>query len=219
MRAPVRRRNALTDRIDAALLERGRRALRRNDALLGAVIRRVGACEIKRHGDPYRYLVRSVLHQQITGKAAAAIEKRLRASFGGRVPAPARLRAADVETLRGAGLSRQKIASLHAIAAAFDDRMLDARKLARLDEAAVVELVTQIRGVGEWTAHMLLLFSLGRPDILPVGDYGVRKAARDLYGLADLPRRKELEDLGERWRPYRSLATWYLWRSLDNGIP
>ena len=113
----------MSDRIDGALLERGRRALRRNDAVLGAVIRRVGACDIKRHGDPYRYLVRSVVHQQITGKAAAAIETRLKASFGGRVPAPARLRSADVETLRGAGLSRQKVASLHAIASAFDDRV------------------------------------------------------------------------------------------------
>jgi DNA-3-methyladenine glycosylase II len=209
------RENALSDRIDAALLERGRRALRRNDVVLGAVIRRVGACAIKRHGDPYRYLVRSVLHQQITGKAAAAIELRLKASFGGRVPAPSRLRAAEPETLRAAGLSRQKIASLQAIAAAFDDRVLDARRLARLDEDAVVELVTQVRGVGEWTAHMLLMFSLGRPDILPVGDYGVRKAARDLYGLADLPKPRELAALGESWRPYRSIATWYLWRSLD----
>ncbi len=205
----------MADRIDARLAERGRRALCRRDAVLGDVIRRVGACELKRHGDPYRYLVRSVIHQQITGKAAAAIEARLKASFGGRVPAPARLRGAGIETLRSAGLSRQKVASLHAIATAFDERVLDSRRLARLDEDAVVELVTQIRGVGEWTAHMLLMFSLGRPDVLPVGDYGVRKAARDLYGLADLPKRAELEAIGEAWRPYRSVATWYLWRSID----
>jgi 3-methyladenine DNA glycosylase/8-oxoguanine DNA glycosylase len=207
------------DRIDAALVERGRRALRRRDAVLGDVIRRVGSCGLERRGDPYRYLVRSVLHQQITGKAAAAIETRLKASFDGRVPAPSQLRRASEETLRSAGLSRQKVASLHAIATAFDDGVLDSRRLARLDEDAVVELVTQIRGVGEWTAHMLLMFSLGRPDILPVGDYGVRKAARDLYGLADLPKRAELEALAEPWRPYRSVATWYLWRSMDPVAP
>jgi DNA-3-methyladenine glycosylase II len=205
----------VADRIDAVLVERARRALRRGDPVLGAVIRRVGACELKRRGDPYRYLVRSVLYQQITGAAGRAIEKRLHAAFGGRVPMPARLRIAETETLRSAGLSRQKIDSIRAIATAFDERTLDGRRLARLPDEAVVDAVTQVRGVGEWTAHMLLMFSLGRPDVLPVGDYGVRKAARDLYGLEDLPKRVELEALGEAWRPYRSVATWYLWRSTE----
>ena len=205
----------MADRIDVVLVERARRSLRRSDPVLGAVIRRVGACELRRRGDPYRYLVRSVLYQQITGAAGRAIEKRLHAAFGGRVPVPAQLRVAETETLRGAGLSRQKIESIRAIATAFDERTLDGRRLARLSDEAVVEAVTQVRGVGEWTAHMLLMFSLGRPDVLPVGDYGVRKAARDLYGLADLPKRKELEALGEAWRPYRSVATWYLWRSTE----
>jgi DNA-3-methyladenine glycosylase II len=205
----------MADRIDAALLDRARRALRRRDPVLAGVIRRVGACELRRRGDPYRYLVRSVLFQQITGAAGTAIEKRLHAAYGGRVPPPALLRVAETETLRGAGLSRQKIESLRAIATAFDERTLDGRRLARLADDAVVEAVTVVRGVGEWTAHMLLMFSLGRPDVLPVGDYGVRKAARDLYGLAELPTRKELEALGEAWRPYRSVATWYLWRSTE----
>jgi len=205
----------VADRIDAVLVERARRSLRRGDPVLRAVIRRVGACELKRRGDPYRYLVRSVLYQQITGAAGRAIEKRLHAAFGGRVPIPAQLRLAATETLRSAGLSRQKIDSIRAIATAFDERTLDGRKLARLPDEAVVDAVTQVRGVGEWTAHMMLMFSLGRPDVLPVGDYGVRKAARDLYGLADLPKRKELEAIGESWRPYRSVATWYLWRSTE----
>jgi DNA-3-methyladenine glycosylase II len=209
----------VADRIDAVLVERARRSLRRGDPVLGAVIRRVGACELRRRGDPYRYLVRSVLYQQITGAAGRAIEKRLHASFGGRVPLPAQLRVAETETLRSVGLSRQKIESIRAIATAFDERTLDGRRLARLPDDAVVEAVTQVRGVGEWTAHMLLMFSLGRPDILPVGDYGVRKAARDLYGLADLPKRVELEALGEAWRPYRSVATWYLWRSTELPTP
>jgi len=209
----------VADRIDAVLVERARRSLRRGDPVLRAVIRRVGACELKRRGDPYRYLVRSVLYQQITGAAGRAIEKRLHAAFGGRVPIPAQLRIAATETLRSAGLSRQKIDSIRAIATAFDERTLDGRRLARLPDEAVVDAVTQVRGVGEWTAHMLLMFSLGRPDVLPVGDYGVRKAARDLYGLADLPKRAELEALGEAWRPYRSVATWYLWRSTELATP
>lgn len=209
----------MADRIDAILVERARRSLRRGDPVLGAVIRRIGACELRRRGDPYRYLVRSVLYQQITGAAGRAIEKRLHAAFGGRVPVPAQLRVAATETLRSAGLSHQKIESIRAIATAFDERTLDGRRLARLPDEAVVDAVTQVRGVGEWTAHMLLMFSLGRPDVLPIGDYGVRKAARDLYGLADLPKPRELEALGEAWRPYRSVATWYLWRSTELATP
>jgi DNA-3-methyladenine glycosylase II len=209
----------VADRIDATLVERARRILRRRDPILGDVIRSVGICALRRRGDPYRFLVRSILYQQISGHAARAIEGRLHASFGGRVPEPAQLRKAATERLRAAGLSRQKVESLRAIATAFDERVLDGRRLARMPDDDVVAAVTQVRGVGEWTAHMLLMFSLGRPDVLPVGDYGVRKAARDLYDLADLPKRVELEALGEPWRPYRSVATWYLWRSTEIATP
>ena len=205
--------------LDPAALARARRALARRDPVLGALIRRVGACGLVPRGDPYRYLVRSVLYQQITGHAARAIEARLRAAFGGRIPAPARLRAAREAQLRACGLSRQKIASLQAIAAAFDDGVLDARRLARMDDDAVVEAVTVVRGVGPWTAHMLLMFSLGRPDVLPVGDYGVRKGAMMLYGLPELPRPAQLEALAEPWRPWRSVASWYLWRVVETVTP
>ena len=205
----------MAERLDPVFLERARRALPRRDPILGAVIRRVGACELAPRGDPYRYLVRSVLHQQITGNAARAIEARLRASFDGRIPSAGRLRRASPARLRAVGLSRQKVASLRAIASAFDDGSLDARRLRRLDDEAVVEAVTVIRGVGEWTAHMLLMFALGRPDVLPVGDYGIRKGAQALYGLAELPHRRELEAIAAPWRPYRSVASWYLWRSQD----
>ncbi len=196
-------------------LERARRWLRRRDAALADVIRRVGRCGLARRGDPYRYLVRSVLYQQITGHAARAIETRLRAEFGGRIPAPARLRAVSPTRLRRLGLSRQKAASVRAIAKAFDDGTLDSRRLRRLDDDAVVEAVTVVRGVGEWTAHMLMMFSLGRLDVLPVGDYGVRKGARDLYQLRELPTPRELAVLAEPWRPYRSVAAWYLWRATE----
>ena len=207
------------DRIGPDLAVRASRHLRRRDPVLGAVVARVGPCSIVPRGDPYRYLVRSVLHQQITGHAARAIEGRLKASYGGRLPPPGELRAARAPALRKVGLSRQKIASLRAIATAFDDGTLVNRRLARLGDDAVIEAVTQLRGVGEWTAHMMLMMSLGRADVLPVGDYGVRKAARDLYGLADLPKPKELTEIAEPWRPYRSIAAWYLWRSMDAATP
>jgi len=205
--------------LDPAVLERARRLLARRDPVLAPVIRRVGACELVHRGDPYRFLVRAIVYQQLAGAAARSIERRLHASFGGRLPSAARLRRASAARLRGVGLSRQKTASVRAIARAFDDGDLGARRLRALDDDAVIEAVTQIRGVGEWTAHMLLMHALGRPDVLPVGDYGIRKGAQALYRLAELPRRAELEAIAERWRPYRSVASWYLWRSLDTVTP
>ena len=203
---------AVPEKLDAALLEKARRSLRRRDPTLGALIRRVGPCDIRPQGDPYRSLMRSVVYQQLAGAAAGAIAGRLRRAHGGRYPAPAQLLAASDRQLREVGLSRQKIATLRALAEAFADGTLSSRRLRRMDDEAVVEAVTQIRGIGEWTAHMLLIFSLGSPDVLPVGDYGVRKGARTVYGLPELPDRRALEALGERWRPYRSVAAWYPWR-------
>jgi DNA-3-methyladenine glycosylase II len=205
----------VTTRLDADSLERARRLLARRDPLLAPVIRRAGPCAMLPRGDPYRYLVRSVVHQQITGHAARAIEARLRAAYGGRIPVPAVLRRAHPARLRACGLSRQKGASLRGIAAAFDDGRLDSRRLTRLDDAGVIEAVTTLRGVGEWTAHMMLMFSLGRPDVLPTGDYGIRKGAMILYGLAELPKPKQLEAIAEPWRPWRSVASWYLWRATE----
>ena len=199
-------------RLDEAGLERGRRHLRRRDPTLAPVIRQVGRCGIQPLGDPYRALIRSVIYQQLAGKAAAAIAGRLRARYRGRYPRPEVLLEASDAELRAVGLSRQKIASLRAIATAFAEGTLDNRRLRRMDDAAVVEAVTQVRGIGEWTAHMLLIFSLGRPDVLPVGDYGVRKGAMHLYGLAELPKPAELEALTDPWRPWRSVGSWYLWR-------
>ncbi len=202
----------MPSKLDAALLERGRRSLLRRDAVLAPVIRRVGPCGLLPRGDPYGSLVRSVLFQQLAGSAARAIDGRLRARFGGRYPKPEALLAASDRELRAVGLSRQKIAALRAIAEAFQSGRVRSRRLYRLDDDAVVESVTTIRGIGEWTAHMLLMFSLGRPDVLPWGDYGVRKGVQSLYRLRKLPGRERLEEIAEAWRPYRSLAAWYVWR-------
>jgi DNA-3-methyladenine glycosylase II len=200
---------------DVETLERARRNLARRDPVLRPLIRRVGPCGLRRRGDPYRALLRSVLYQQLAGAAAAAIHARLRARFDGRDPRPGALLAACDAELRAVGLSRQKIAALRSIAEHFDDGRVSGRRLARMDDDAVVECVTQIRGVGVWTAHMLLMFSLGRPDVLPVGDYGIRKGVQSLYGLRELPRPAELERMAERWRPWRSVASWYVWRHAD----
>jgi DNA-3-methyladenine glycosylase II len=206
-------------RLDAALLDRARRSLCRRDAVLRPLIRQVGPCALRWRGDPYRYLVRGVLYQQLAGAAASAIEGRFKAEFGGRIPAPERLLEASPQRLRGVGLSRQKAAAVRSIAEAFMDGTVSARKLPHMDDDEVVAAVTQIRGVGVWTAHMLLMFSLARPDVLPVGDYGVRKAARELYGLDSLPKPGELETIAEPWQPYRSVACWYLWRHADVTTP
>ena len=206
-------------RLDPEVRERARRTLARRDPVLRPVIRRVGPCALRPRPGPYRFLVRAVLYQQLAGKAAAAIERRVHAAFGGRVPPPEVLRDAPDALLREAGLSRQKTAALRSIAEAFAEGRVHPRRLRALDDAGVVEAVTTIRGVGEWTAHMLLMTCLGRPDVLPVGDYGVRKAAQQLYGLAALPGPAELQAVAEPWRPYRSVASWYLWRSLDGRNP
>ncbi|HVO22089.1 MAG TPA: DNA-3-methyladenine glycosylase 2 family protein [Candidatus Margulisiibacteriota bacterium] len=189
--------------------------LRQTDRRLAAIIERVGACTLRPRGQIYESLFRSVLYQQLAGNAAAAIERRVKACFGGETPPPLEFLAASTDALRAAGLSRQKLAYLRDLAAHFADGRLNARRLARLGDGDLIGAVTAVHGVGEWTAHMLLIFSLGRPDVLPVGDYGVRKGVQRLYRLRDLPQREQMERIAAPWRPYRSIAAWYLWRSVD----
>jgi DNA-3-methyladenine glycosylase II len=198
---------------------RARRSLMRRDPRLAAVIRRVGPCSMEHRGDPYRMLVQSVIYQQLAGAAARTIDGRVRAAWRGRYPRPELLLAAPTRQLRSAGLSRQKIKAVRSVAEAFAARAVTSRALRAMDDDAVVAAVTKIHGIGEWTAHMLLMFSLGRPDVLPVGDYGIRKGAMRLYGLRELPKPRELVALAEPWRPYRSVASWYLWRLLDTATP
>jgi len=205
----------MEEKVDSKLLIRAARHLRRCDPLLGALIQKVGPCRIEVRGDPYRELISSIIHQQLAGAAAGAILGRLKQSFRGRIPKPDALLAADAADLREVGLSRQKVAAIQAVAEAFASGSLSNRRLYRMDADSAVAAVTEVKGIGEWTAHMLLMFSLGRPDILPFGDYGVRQGASILYDLEKLPNRKTLETLAEPWRPYRSIGSWYLWRVLE----
>jgi DNA-3-methyladenine glycosylase II len=201
--------------LTASEIEKGRRRLRRSEPVMGDLVRRVGRCTIAPGGRPYRYLMRSVLYQQLATAAAAKIEQRVRALGKGQIPAAKRIPNISDAAFREAGLSRQKIVAFRSIADAFASGRVRPDALPRMSNEEVQACVTEIHGVGEWTAHMLLMFSLGRRDILPVGDYGVQKAAQNLYKLKELPKKKQLLELAEPWRPYASLASWYLWRSHD----
>ena len=177
------------------------------------VLRRRG----RRPGDAYGALLRSIVGQQLSTKAARTIYERLIELFGGRAPTPAELLEADPESIRGAGLSRPKVAYLRDLAEHVEDGELELDRLAELPDEEVSAQLTAVKGLGQWTADMFLIFHLGRPDVLPVGDLGIRRAVEGLYGLAELPAAAELEQIAEPWRPHRSLACLYLWRSLDNA--
>jgi DNA-3-methyladenine glycosylase II len=195
------------------------RHLRRADPVMAQLIRRAGPHEVKpqRGEGAYEALVQAVAHQQLTGKAARTILGRFYALYGiDCCPEPARLVATPDEALRGCGFSRAKAAALKDIAARSLDGTIPARRaLARMKDAAIIERLVEARGVGRWTAEMFLMFTLGRPDVLPVDDYGIRLGYKIAYGKRTLPKAKALARLGERWAPYRTTASWYLWRAVD----
>ena len=192
-----------------------RRHIQRADPVMRDIVRSVGPYRLELRGSPFQSLFRALLYQQLAGAAAAAIERRLLALFDHRVPEPHELLALSPEQMRGAGISRQKAGYLHSLAEHAAAGGLDRRRLARASDDRVIEAVTEIKGVGRWTADMLLIFCLGRPDVLPVGDLGVQRAIKDAYGLGSMPDAAKMTEIAEPWRPYRSAATWYLWRSTD----
>jgi len=166
--------------------------------------------------DPYGALLRAIVGQQLSTKAARSIYGRLLELFDGRTPAPAELLAADPERIRSAGLSRPKVAYLRDLAERVEDGELAVDRLAELGDEEVVAALTAVKGLGRWTADMFLIFHLGRPDVLPVGDLGIRRAVERAHELPELPDADRLEAIAEPWRPHRTLASLYLWRSLDN---
>lgn len=195
------------------------RHVSKKDRDLARIIRKVGPCalEISARHSPYQALVESIVYQQLAGHAAATIYGRLCRSFGSkRCPRPEQLLAASPEQLRAAGLSRNKAVALRDLATRAVDGGIPTRAQAvRLSDDEIVERLTEIRGVGRWTVEMFLIFTLGRPDVLPLDDFGVRKGFARTQGREVLPRPKELSDHGERWRPFRSVASWYLWRATE----
>ncbi|MBI1944078.1 MAG: DNA-3-methyladenine glycosylase 2 family protein [Deltaproteobacteria bacterium] len=195
-----------------------RRALATSDPVLGRHMEKIGRYRIALDGisSIYQALAEAVVYQQLTGKAAATIFGRVQALGGGALPPPAALLALDDALLRGAGLSRAKTAALKDLAAhAHDGRLPDLAETAALDDDALVARLTAVRGVGPWTVHMLMMFRLGRADVLPATDYGVRKGFQRVFRTRALPTPAQVLARGERWRPHRTMAAWYLWRALD----
>jgi len=202
--------------LDARMLRKAEAHLRRVDRVLAPIVEKVGPAPLRVNRTPaFAALLESIVYQQISGKAAAAIHARLCKALGRRCPRPEDVTAANDATLRAAGLSSVKIKylrdlSLRATAG------LPLRALSRMDDEGVVEALVQVKGIGRWTAEMFLMFRLLRPDVLPVGDYGIRKAMQRAYRLRTLPKPDVMQRIAEPWRPYRSVACWYLWRSLES---
>jgi DNA-3-methyladenine glycosylase II len=199
-------------------VEEAVRRLASADPTLAELMTRAGpfTMQLRRMHSPFEALARNIIYQQLHGNAAAAIHKRVLDLFHNSKLRPRDVLAAEDLDLRGAGLSGAKTLALKDLAAKTLDGVVPTlARLKRMDDEAIIERLTQVRGVGRWTVEMLLMFRLGRPDVLPVGDYAVRKGFAMTYGLAEMPKPKELERHGERWRPYRSVASWYMWRALD----
>lgn len=196
-------------------LQRAVRHLRHNDSVMRDAIRQVGPVEFRLRRDRFAALVRSIIGQQVSGHAARAIYARLEERL-----APSKISAAMLDTLsqddlRSVGLSKQKAAYVQALASATLCGEVRLNRLGRLADEQVIAELTKVKGIGRWTAEMLLIFSLGRLDVLPCDDLGIRNAMRKLYDLDDLPDRKTCEQIAEPWRPYASIASWYCWRSLE----
>jgi DNA-3-methyladenine glycosylase II len=171
----------------------------------------------ERPGDAYGALLRSIVGQQLSTKAASTIYGRMLELFGGHAPTPKQLLKADPDKIRAAGLSRPKIAYLRDLAQHVEEGTLELERLPDLPDEEVSAQLTAIKGLGQWTADMFLMFHLGRPDVLPVGDQGIRNAVKVEYRLRKVPDPKRLEKIAKPWRPYRTLACLYLWSSLDNA--
>lgn len=194
------------------------RHLRQSHPRMETLVARVGRFRmpLDQQASPYEALFRSILYQQLHGSAAAAILGRVKEQIGGgRIPRPVALLAASDEALRAPGLSRQKIAALRDLAAKAESGIVPGwGEIQHLGDAEIVERLTQVRGVGEWTVHMLLIFRLGRPDVWPILDYGVRHGYQLAFHKRRMPTPKELTKAGEPWRPYRSVAAWYFWQQV-----
>ncbi len=190
------------------------------DPALAALIGRIGPCGLAptRDREPYDALVHAIAHQQLHGRAAEAILGRLAAQGGGAYPAPEQLLGLNKAALRACGFSCSKAAALHDLARQRLAGVVPSRAAAaRLSDDALIERLSAVRGIGRWTVEMLLIFTLGRPDVLPVDDFGVREGYRRINGLEAQPKPRALAAVGAVWAPYRSTAAWYLWRAADEG--
>ena len=197
---------------------KARRLLARRDPILRDLMRVHGPCRLaeRQYVDPFKALTRAIVGQQLSTKAAATIFARFEALFDA-FPSPAQVTAMPDERLRGVGLSGQKTSYLRDLCRRIEEGTLPIESLDRMDDQSVVETLTQVKGIGRWTAEMFLIFRLQRLDVLPIGDLGIVKAVQRAYKLRKAPTPDRLTRIGEAWRPYRSVACWYLWASLNNA--
>ncbi|HEV8236627.1 MAG TPA: DNA-3-methyladenine glycosylase [Gemmatimonadaceae bacterium] len=197
------------------------RHLKSVDPVLASVIDRVGPCRLeqRREGTHFDALVRSIVYQQLSGKAASTILGRVHGLFGDRSPTPSELLATPDETLRTAGLSRQKLSYLKDLATKVESGVvpLAADTIDHLADDEIIDRLVQVKGIGRWTVHMFLIFRLGRPDVLPELDLGIQNAIRRAYRLRKQPGPKDVKRIGKKWTPHASIASWYLWRSLEGA--
>jgi len=200
---------------DPNLVSRGLRHLRRKDPVLREVIKRAGPFRCRFVKNRFQALVYAIISQQISGKAAESIRNRLKAYLAPRQISPQSLSRLTSEELRKVGMSPQKAKYLLDLATRVASGQLRLDRISRLPDDQVIDALTQVKGIGEWTAQMFLIFSLSRPDVFPHGDLGVRVAIKNLYGLDDLPDKELSHRIAEPWRPYTSIASWYCWRSLE----
>ncbi len=193
--------------------------LKRVDPILGALIDREKKAPSgpNRVGTNYDALVRSIVFQQLSGKAAGTIHRRFCELYPGKKPKAHLVLGSSDEQLRSAGLSRQKIGYLRDLSARVNDRSLPLAHLGRLSDDDIIEHLVQVKGIGRWTVQMFLMFRLGRLDVLPELDLGIQNAIHNAYGTRKRPKPKDVLRIGAKWRPYASVASWYLWRSLENG--
>jgi len=193
--------------------------LRSVDPVLARLMDEHGPYDVAVREDPYHALLRAILFQQLAGAAANAIQKRFHALYGDRPPTPQELLDTSDEDLRAAGLSRQKMGYMRDLAMHVLEGTLDLGHIRELDDAEVTKQITAVKGLGEWSAHMFLMFHLGRPDVLPIGDLGVRNGMKIAYGLDESPTPKQALEIGAKWAPYRSVGSWYMWRAVMSGRP
>lgn len=202
---------------DPLVVKRALRHLRRADGRLPSIMQVSPRPQFKPSRNHLQSLTRAIIYQQLSGKAAGTIYRRFLAIFGGRFPTAAAILQAPPAQLRAAGLSAAKAEFVRDLARHVADGLIDVRRLRRLDDDQVVGALTRVKGIGVWSVHMFLLFGLNRPDVLPVGDLGVRRGMQRLYGLAEMPGPAAMESLALSWRPYRSIGSWYMWRAAELG--
>lgn len=200
-------------------LRAAEQALGQADPIIGNLIDRYGNCKLSPHADYYGELVGAIIGQQLSEKAGATIYKRFLTLFDGKLPTPEQIRDVDTEAIRSIGCSYSKAGYMKDLAAHIIDGRLDLAHIATLPNDEVIRQLVAVKGIGEWSAHMFMMFSLGRLDIMPTGDLGIRKAMMQLYRLPELPKPQIMYEtaLTHGWAPYQSVACWYLWQSLDNA--